>query len=154
MKLNKQRTTIEWSCSYGVCVSVGWPDFMHPNRVEITIALLFYWLFLLWLCVNGATVFVHIKYIPSIEPPAAASAISFSCKLFGCNFSLPRLDVSWPLWLWFWCCLRRGGFTVVYMYGVGVVVVVGGVTSFSSVCVSNANKQKRNYFPVNELLFF
>lgn len=34
------------------------------------------------------------RYIPSIEPPSAGPTISFSCKLFGSNISLTRLDVS------------------------------------------------------------
>lgn len=69
---------------------------------------------------------LHI--LPSTEP-----TISFSRMILGINVSLTRY-VSWPaLLLWLWCCFRRG-FTVVYTYGVRVVVAgLGG--SLSSKCI-------------------
>lgn len=74
----------------------------------------------------------EIVYEPSFGPTAPGPIISFSFRLFGSTMSLMRLVVSWALlWLWFWCCLRRG-LAVVCTCGVGVVVVAGRVISFNS----------------------
>lgn len=116
------------------------PHGVHCQLSSMQLCQLPKWIFN-WIFIENCSTVYSPSFESSDAPPPATPTpprplpptISFSFRLFGSTISLIRLVVSWALlWLWFWCCLRRG-LTVVWMCGVGVVDVAGRVISFSSV---------------------